>query len=127
MAFITVDSANFESVISRSGIVLVDCWASWCGSCVEFRSKYERTAMRHPDHTFASLDSDADRELAKAMGITQLPTLLVYRDGILLFQQPGNFDEEELGSIVSQAESVDMDRVRAEIADREQMDSRHVN
>ena len=130
MAFFAADADNFEAIISRRGIVLVDCWAHWCGSCWEFRSKFERTALRHPRHIFASLDSEANRDLVRVLGVEKLPTLLVFRDGILLFQQAGNFEENELESIIDQAEQLDMDWVRAEIAaenNDHQNDKRHVN
>ena len=106
---------NFEATISNNGIVLVDCWASWCAACKTFSPIYEKVASRYPEHVFGKLNSQAERSLVNSLDVKQIPSLLVYRDGILLFQQPGNFDEEALEDIISQAESVDMEAVRAHI------------
>ncbi|MHC4672380.1 MAG: thioredoxin family protein [Planctomycetota bacterium] len=107
---------NFEATVSDNGIVLVDCWASWCAACKTFSPIYQKVSSRYLEHVFGKLDSQAERALVDSLGVEQIPSLLVYRDGIMLFQQPGNFDEETLEDIVSQAESVDMDAVRAHVA-----------
>jgi thioredoxin 1 len=113
---IELNSDDFESTVSRKGIVLVDCWAGWCEACKTFAPIYEQVASRHPEHIFGKLDSQAERALVSSLGVKHIPSLLLYRDGFLLFQQPGYFDEETLEDIVSQAESVDMDAVRAHVA-----------
>ncbi len=115
MAIATLTFDNFESIVAKNGIVLVDCWASWCGACKTFEPVYEKISARYPAHTFGKIDTEAEKKLVDALGIEHIPTLLLYRDGILLFKQPGYYEEDKLGDIVRQAESVDMDAVRAQI------------
>jgi thioredoxin 1 len=120
MAIVTLHQENFEGSVSGDGIVMVDCWASWCGACETFRPVYEKVAARHPEITFGSLDTGAEKSLVSKLGIKHIPTLLLYREGILLFQQPGYYDEEQMEDILQQAETLDMDLVRSDIvADRE--------
>jgi thioredoxin 1 len=116
MAIIDLNSSNFESTINSDGIVLVDCWADWCKACKPFTPIFERIAARHSRHTFGKLNTQTEDKLVSKLGVQHIPTLMLYREGILLFQQPGYFDEEELESILSQAEALDMDVVRADIA-----------
>jgi thioredoxin 1 len=113
---IELNSDNADEVTARDGIVLVDCWASWCRNCDGFAEAYRRAAERHPDHVFATLDTQEQKELRDSLGIRHIPSLLVYRDGVLLFKQAGSFDEATLDDIVAQARSLDMDLVRAELA-----------
>jgi thioredoxin 1 len=113
---VEINSENYEEITSATGIVLVDCWASWCHNCKEFAESYRRTAARHPDHVFATLDTQEQKELRSALGIEHIPCLMVYRDGVLLLKQPGSFEEAGLDDIIAQAESLDMDTVRAELA-----------
>jgi thioredoxin len=115
MAMIPLDEENFEGSVSAGGIVLVDCWAGWCGACETFRPVYEKVAAKHPEITFGSLDTGAEKSLVSKLGIEHIPTLLLYRDGILLFQQPGYYEEGEMEDILQQAETLDMDLVRSEI------------
>jgi thioredoxin 1 len=106
---------NYHSVLSQSGIVLVDCWASSCGACKVLGPIYRKVAEGHPNHTFAKLDTLAEEQLTSDLSVVHVPTLMLYRDGILLFKQAGNFDEARLKDIISQGEALDMDMVRAEI------------
>jgi thioredoxin 1 len=106
---------NFESVVDNKGIVLIDCWAPWCGACKTFEPVFEHVAEKYPDHKFGKINTQDEEKLVSALGIENIPTLLLYRDGILLFRQPGYFEEEKLEEIVNQAESLDMDDVRAQI------------
>ena len=107
--------AECRSILSRQGIVLVDCWALSCGACKVLGPIYAKVAERYPQHTFAKLDTLAEVELTSALEIVHVPTLMLYRDGLLLFKQPGNFDEARLEDIIAQAEALDMDAVRADM------------
>ena len=109
---------NFNSVTSEEGIVLIDCWAEWCGACKTFEPVFEKVAQKHSKHTFAKIDSSSQKKLISDLGIENIPTLMLYRDGILLFQQPGYFEEDKLEDILDQASNINMDEVRAHIADK---------
>jgi thioredoxin 1 len=108
---------NFEQAVQLPGIVVVDCWAAWCGTCKQFEKVYRRVAEKRSQHTFTKLDTETHKDLRSALGISHIPSLLLYRDGILLFNEPGNFDEQILNGIIDQAEALDMEIVRAETAD----------
>jgi thioredoxin 1 len=116
MALVTLSGDNFDQTVASPGIVMVDCWASWCGACKEFGSIYENVAARHAEHTFGTLDTQAEKNIVSRLGIEHIPSLLLYREGILLFQQPGYFDEEQMEDILRQAESLDMEVVRSELS-----------
>jgi thioredoxin 1 len=107
---------NFVDTVSRAGITLVDCFASWCAPCKVFSPIFEKAAEKHSQHSFGKLDTQAEREIAEKLEIKHIPTLLLYRDGLLLLHQPANLDAADLDEIVEQAESLDMDEVRAAIA-----------
>jgi thioredoxin 1 len=113
---VEMNPGNFDDLTSSGGIVLVDCWASWCANCDEFAGEYRKAAARHPEHVFATLDTQEQRELRSALGIRHIPSLMLYRDGVLLFNQPGSYDEKTLDDIIAQAESLDMEKVRSELA-----------
>jgi thioredoxin 1 len=115
MSVLDVTEDNFADVVTGGGIVIVDCWASWCGTCKTFAPVFERAAGRHSKHVFAKLDTQKEKSLVKDLEIEHIPALLLYRDGLLLFKQPGYYEEEELDDIVRQAESLNMDEVRAGI------------
>ena len=112
---VQLNQDNYRSILGRHGIVLVDCWASSCGACKELGPIYAKVAERKSEHTFAKLDTMSETELTSSLDIVHVPTLILYRDGILLFKQTGNFDEARLEDIIAQAEALDMDAVRAEI------------
>ena len=110
-----IHEENFNSITSRDGIVMVDCWAEWCGACKSFNPVYEKVARKYAMHTFAKLNTSVEKQIVTELGIEHIPTLLLYRDGILLFKQPGYYEEEKLEDILQQAEKLDMDEVRAHI------------
>jgi thioredoxin 1 len=102
---------NHDATIS-DGIVLIDFWASWCGPCLRFGPIFERVSGEHPDAVFAKVDTEAEQELAAQYGVTSIPTLVVYRDGIPVFGQPGALPEDALQGILGQVRELDMTDVR---------------
>lgn len=115
MSLINLNIDNYETVINQKGITIIDCWASWCNACKDFKPIFEKVAENFSDHTFGMLNTMEENELVNLLKIEHIPTLLLYRDGIMLFKQPGYFPEDKLEDILKQAESLDMDLVRADI------------
>jgi thioredoxin 1 len=118
MGATTVDITKdtFESVAGKDGIVLIDWWAPWCAPCRAFAPTYERVAERHPDITFAKVNTEEEQALAGAFDIRSIPTLMILRDKVLLYSQPGALPESALEDLVNKARALDMEAVRAEIA-----------
>ncbi|WP_341729477.1 thioredoxin [Brooklawnia sp.] len=117
MATTDLTLENFESTIAE-GVVLVDFWAAWCGPCRLFAPIFERASKQNTDIVFGKVDTEAQQELAAQFGITSIPTLMVFRDGILLFAQPGLLRPAQLKQLIQGAKDLDMDEVREEIARR---------
>lgn len=116
MDVLNLTEDNFNELTLKDGIVMIDCWAEWCGACKTFNPVYERIAERYPDHTFVKLNTAIEKNLVEELGIKNIPTLMLFRDGVLLFQQPGYYEEDKLEDIIKQADTLDMDEVRAQIA-----------
>ena len=112
MATKEVTNENFKDTVQKQGIVLLDWWASWCGPCRAFGPIYERVSERHPDITFGKVDTEAQRELASAFQISSIPTLMILRDGVLLFSQPGMLPAQALEDLIGQVSKLDMDEVK---------------
>ena len=118
MATKTIGKDTFEETVGSDGIVLVDFWASWCGPCRMFGPVFEAASEEHPDLTFAKVDTEAEQELAAALGIMSIPTLMVFRDQVLLYAQPGALPAPALADLITQVRALDMDEVRRAVEER---------
>ncbi|MCH9837933.1 thioredoxin [bacterium] len=116
MATIDLTSDAFEETVLSDGIVLVDFWAEWCGPCKSFAPVFEAASEQHPDISFTKIDTEAEQQIAGALEIRSIPTLMIFRDGVQLFSQPGALPAHALEDIVERVKALDMDEVRAEIA-----------
>jgi thioredoxin len=119
VATVDLTMDNFESTITGNSIVLIDFWAAWCGPCKMFAPVFEKVSAKHPDAVFAKCDTETEQELAAQFGIRSIPTLAIFRDNILLFSQAGALPESALDEIVTKVKSLDMDEIRAQVAEAE--------
>jgi thioredoxin 1 len=115
MNILNIVENNFNSTISGNNIVIVDCWASWCPACKDFDPVYENVSLKNEDILFCKIDASKEKDLLSHLAVENIPTLLLYKEGILIFKQAGYFDEAKLGDILDQVRNLDMDLVRADI------------
>lgn len=116
MSTVDLTADTFEKTVTSDGITLVDWWAEWCGPCKQFGPVFESASDQHTDITFAKVDTESQQELAGAAQITSIPTLMAFRDGVLVFSQPGALPRQGLDQVIQAVRDLDMDEVRQQVA-----------
>lgn len=119
MATVNVTKDTMESTIEDNDIVIVDFWADWCGPCKSFAPTFEKASEEHPDIVFAKVDTEAEQELAGAFGIRSIPTLMIFRENVVLFNQAGALPPAALADVIGQVKALDMEAVHKEIAEQD--------
>lgn len=118
MSTIDVTDDTFQDTVTQDGIVFVDAWADWCGPCKQFAPTYEKASEKHTDVTFAKLDTEANQQVARGLDIRAIPTLMAFRDGILIYQNAGALPPAAFDDLIQQVKGLDMDDVRRQIAEQ---------
>jgi len=120
VATVELTQQNFEQTVNDNAMVIIDFWAPWCGPCRGFAPVYEQASEAHPDVVFAKVNTDQEQELAGAFCIRSIPTLMVFREKVILYQQPGALPANALEQVITQAKALDMAKVHAEVASQAQ-------
>jgi thioredoxin 1 len=123
MASVQITAKNFSETVAKGGLVLLDWWAPWCGPCRAFGPVYEKVAKANPDVVFGKVNTEEERELAQRFSISSIPTLMVIRDGVLVFSQPGMLPEKALAGLVEQAKKLDMEAVKRDATESKEQAS----
>jgi thioredoxin 1 len=123
MATIELTQDTFEKTVLSEGITFVDFWAEWCGPCRSFAPIFEKASEDHPEITFGKVDTEAEQQLAQMANITSIPTLMIFRDGILLFNQPGALPAPALQDLIGKVQELDMNEIRTEIAKQQEAEA----
>lgn len=123
MSTIDITEDTFEQTVTQDGIVFVDAWASWCGPCRQFAPVYEKVSEQNPEVTFAKLDTEANQGIAAALEIQAIPTLMAFRDGIMVFRNAGALPEAAFTDLVEQVKGLDMEDVRRQIEEQQRQDN----
>jgi thioredoxin 1 len=118
MATVTLTKENFQEVVEGDGLTVIDFWAEWCGPCRQFAPTFERVSEANPDVVFAKVDTEDQPELAAAFEIRSIPTLMIVRDNVMVYAQPGALPEPALVDLLQQARALDMDEVRRSVAEK---------
>lgn len=122
MATKDLTTAEFQQTLEDNDILLIDFWADWCGPCKQFAPIYEEVSEQHPDVTFAKVDTEAEQELAAAANISSIPTLMAFREKVLVFSQPGALNADQLNEVITAVKGLDMEEVHKQVAEQDQDD-----
>nr|WP_018296539.1 thioredoxin [Corynebacterium lubricantis] len=125
MATIDVTEDTFEQTVTKDGIVFVDLWADWCGPCKQFAPTYKKASEENEDITFAKVDTEANQQLAAALQVQAIPTLMAFRDGILVYREAGALPPAAFNSLIEQVKALDMDDVRRQVAEQNQQNDQN--
>ena len=115
----TITTENFQDTIQGDGIVLIDFWADWCGPCKRFAPVFEKASEENPEITFGKIDTEADQDIAAALQIQSIPTLMAFRDGILVFRDAGVMNPKQLRELIEQVQGLNMEDVRKQVAEQQ--------